>query len=414
MDYVPVSMLSCRYEQPIRDRPGMTPQGLSSPDLRKRNRAGILRLMHRHGSIARNDLARELGLTRASVTYLINELLADGLVEEGIASGAAGRVGRRKILMHIRAHAACVVGIGADSERLQVVLADLSGAVLGVRNLPSPAAPESDAGSIESNLVLQITRALAELTADAPGYPVLGAGIVVTGRVDSESGISLREPRLWQGQVNLRDPLERALGVPVAVDNNVRALALAELLLTEAKASLSSDLLFVKYGPGVGAAWVVGGVPWTGAHFRSGELGHTLVENDGPVCAYCGRRGCLESLVSARALADTLGLQKGRAEDLCSMLESHDQPALATLATRFARAIGNAIEVCDPSVVTLYGAPFNSGRLFDEIARRIESNERPCGIRRSGLNPDLPALGGAALALDKFFLGQRTWQGLRA
>lgn len=384
----------------------MTPHGFSSPDLRRRNRAGILRLMHRHGSIARNDLAKELGLTRASVTYLINELLSDGLVAEGAASEADGRAGRRKIFMHIRSEAASVVGISADSERLQIVLADLSGTVLGVRNLPSPSSNESDAVAIESALVTHVGQALAELTAEAHRPSVMGTGIVVTGRVDSEAGVSLREPRLWPGQVNLREPLERALGVPVAVDNNVRALALAELLLTDAKASSPAGLLFVKYGPGVGAAWAVGGVPWPGAHFRSGELGHTLVENDGPPCAYCGRRGCLESLVSARALADAMGLRGGRAEDLCSTLETHDHHAFATLAARFARAIGNAIEVCDPSVVTLYGAPFRSGTLFDEIAMRVESNERPCEIRRSGLDPDLPALGGAALALDRFFLGQ--------
>ncbi len=384
----------------------MTPHGFSSPDLRKRNRAGILRLMHRHGSVARNDLAQELGLTRASVTYLINELLADGLVAEGEASEADGRVGRRKIFMHIRSHAACVAGIGADSERLQIVLTDLSGSVLGVRNLPSPSSDTHDAVAIEANLVRAIRRTLAELTAQAGGVPVLGAGMVVTGRVDSEAGVSLREPRLWPGRVNLREPLELALGVPVAVDNNVRALALAELLLTEAKSSSPAGLLFVKYGPGVGAAWAVGGVPWPGAHFRSGELGHTLVENDGPPCTYCGRRGCLESLVSARALADTMGLPGGRVEHLCASLEAHDHQAFATLAARFARAIGNAIEVCDPSVVTLYGAPFRTGSLFDEIAKRVESNERPCEIRRSWLDPDLPALGGAALALDRFFLGQ--------
>lgn len=384
----------------------MTPHGFSSPDLRKRNRAGILRLMHRHGSIARNDLAKELGLTRASVTYLINELLADGLVAEGQASEADGRVGRRKIFMHIRSDAACVVGIGADSERLQVVLTDLSGTVLGVRDLPSPSSRSGDAHAIETALANSVGQAVAALTAQAHGAPVLGAGIVVTGRVDSEAGVSLREPRLWSGPINLREPLERTLGVPVAVDNNVRALALAELLLTDAKSSSPADLLFVKYGPGVGAAWLVGGTPWPGAHFRSGELGHTLVENDGPPCAYCGRHGCLESLVSARALADTMGLRGGRVEDLCSRLEARNRPAFQTLATRFARAIGNAIEVCDPSVVTLYGAPFLSGSLFDEIAMRVESNERPCEIRRSGLDPDLPALGGAALALDKFFLGQ--------
>ncbi len=383
----------------------MTPRGLSSPDLRKRNRTGILRLIHRHGGIARNDLAKALGLTRASVTYLVSELMDDGLVVEGASSESAGKVGRRKIFMNIRPEAASVLGIGLDFDRLQLVLTDLAGTVLGVRNLPSSASPSSHGQEAAENLAKKISEAKTKLVSGSNGGPLIGAGFTVTGRVDSSAGVSLREPRLWSGSVALRDPLAAALGIPVAVDNNVRALALAELLLTEARASAPTGLLFVKYGPGVGAAWAVGGVPWPGAHFRSGELGHTLVENDGPPCVYCGRKGCLESLVSAMALGEMLGANGGRIEDLCHALEADDPAGFSTLAQRFARAIGNAIEVCDPAVVTLYGAPFRSGRLFEEIAARVESNERPCEIRRSALDPDLPALGGAALALDRFFLG---------
>lgn len=387
----------------------MTQKGLSSPDLRRRNRAGILRLIHRHGGIARNDLAKALGLTRASVTYLINELMDDGYVAEGGFSQSDGKVGRRKIAMNIRPSAGLVLGIGAELERLQVVLADLSGAVLGVRDLDSPAEPDRCGEEAAGLLVARVAGAVAELVGPRARKKLLGAGMVVTGRVDSDAGLSLREPRLWSGPVPLRDPLAAALGAPVAVDNNVRALALAELLLTDARASAPAGLLFVKYGPGVGGAWAVGGVPWPGAHYRSGEIGHTLVEGDGPACPYCGRRGCLESLASAKALARSLGRDGGRIEELCAELEAGDPGAFQALATRFARAIGNAIELCDPSSVALYGAPFRQGRLFDEIASRVESNERPCEIRLSGLDPELPALGGAALALDRFFLGQGAW-----
>ena len=149
----------------------------------------------------------------------------------------------------------------------------------------------------------------------------------------------------------------------------------------------------------------MGGAPWAGAHNRAGELGHTLVDAEGPTCPYCGRRGCLESLVSARALGAALGHEGGLVEELCAELAERDPEAFALLAGRFARAIGNAIELCDPAVVALYGAPFVEPRLFSEIARRVESNDRPCEIRHSGLDPKLPALGGAALALGHFFEG---------
>ncbi|MCX7024158.1 MAG: ROK family transcriptional regulator [Spirochaetes bacterium] len=384
----------------------MTPRGFNAPDIHRRNRAGILRLVHRHGEIARNDLARALGLTRAAVTILANELIDEGTIVEAGSPDATGKAGRRKIFLRIRPESGMALGIGADAERLQVLLSDLAGAVLGERTLPSPATPGADGAAAAEKLASNVAGAVSDLlggrTASDAG--VIGAGLGVTGWVDSGTGTSLREPRLWEGPVALREPLERALGIPVAVDNNVRALALAEFLFADTHSSAPSGLLFVKYGPGVGAAWAAGGIPWPGAHHRSGELGHTLVEGDGPPCPYCGRHGCLESLISARALGERLGRPGARIEELCAELERVDPSAFAQLAERFARALGNAIELYDPAVVALYGSPFRQGNLLVEIARRVESNERPCEIRRSGLDPDLPALGGVALAFERFFL----------
>jgi len=382
----------------------MTPRGYSAADIRKRNRAGLLRLVHRHGAIARNDLARSLGLTRASVTILANELLDEGLLVEAGSSGGSGRAGRRKIYLRVRAEAGKVIGVGVEPDRVQVLVADLAGSVTGVRNLPSPAArlgKEREPGLALARAVGEAAREL--LGGGAPGAAgVVWAGLGVTGRVDPEEGVSIREPRLWEGPVRLAEPLEAALGLPAAVDNNVRALALAEILLTDARRSPPAGLLFVKYGPGVGGALTTGGAPWAGAHNRAGEIGHTLVEPYGEPCPYCGRRGCLESLVSAGALGRALGREGARIDALCAELASRDPEAFSALAARFARALGNAIELCDPAIVALYGTPFRNPALFTEIARRVEPNDRPCEIRRSGLDTELPALGGAALALDRF------------
>ncbi len=414
----------------------MTAQGWNAPDLRKRNRAGILRLVHRQGDIARNELALALGLTKAAVTILVNELIDDGLIVEAGEQAGAKRAGRRKIALRIRPEAGRILGVGIDAERVQVILADLSGAVLGVRDLPPPGALPAAAplpgvergeaaspadGVMGARIAAAVCAAAAELAGgtDLSALGIMGAGLGVTGRVDEERGISLREPRLWSAPVALREPLEAALKLCVSVDNNVRALALAELLLTDARRESPAGLLFVKYGPGVGASWTMGGTPWPGAHHRSGELGHTVVASEGPVCPYCGRVGCLESLVSARALEQALG-QSGlssrpgshahsvrrsgsRTDELCELLRANDPAAYERLASRFALALGNAIELCDPTAVVLYGTPFRQGPLFDEIARRVEANERPCDIRRSAMDPALPALGGAALALERFF-----------
>ncbi len=364
--------------------------------------------------MARNDLAGALGLSRASVTILSGEMLDEGLLVEAGSSAAAGKAGRRKVFLRIRPEAGALVGVGVESDRVQVLVTDLAGEVRAVRELPSPgedsgAGPGKDAdpGARLSRAVLGAVSGILDGAApDAAG--VVGAGLGVTGRVDPDSGTSLREPRIWDAPVALARPLAEALGVPSAVDNNVRALALAELLLTEARRDPPPGLLFVKYGPGVGGAWAAGGRPWAGAQNRAGEIGHTLVEPDGPACPMCGRRGCLESLVSLRSLRGRgapgrEGRGGARIEAILESMARDDPEAYALLAGRFARALGNAIELLDPSLVALYGTPFRSRGLLDRIASRVESTGRPCEIRRSGLDPDLPALGGAALALDAFF-----------
>ena len=111
----------------------MIPKGLSAADIRRRNRSGILRLIHRHGAMARNDLAGALGLSRASVTILSGEMLAEGLLEEAGSSGPGGKAGRRKVFRRSRPEAGVLVGAGVESDRLQVLVTDLAGRVLGVR-----------------------------------------------------------------------------------------------------------------------------------------------------------------------------------------------------------------------------------------------------------------------------------------
>ncbi|MCX7028323.1 MAG: ROK family transcriptional regulator [Spirochaetes bacterium] len=381
----------------------MTPRGQSAPDLRRGNRAALLRLVFRHGAIARNDLARILGLTRAGVTILVTNLIDEGLVEEAGLSGASGHAGRRKVFLRIRPQAGKLLGFGVDNEKVQAVLTDLTGSVLAFRNLPSPAVPSLAGQEAIGPLMGFVREATAGLlggkTCAEAG--VLAAGLGVTGRVDASIGVSLREPRLWEGPVALKVPIESALGITVSVDNNVRALALAESLLTESRSHASVGLLFVKYGPGVGGAWTVGGVPWQGIHHGAGELGHTLVELEGPVCPYCGRRGCLESLVSARTLGEKLSMPGLRIDQLIAELEKSDAKAFSLIATRFARALSNAIELYDPGTVALYGLAFKNEALLSAIQERVESNERPCIVRRSYLDPELPAIGGIALALDE-------------
>ncbi|HOX13512.1 MAG TPA: hypothetical protein PLB56_11430, partial [Spirochaetales bacterium] len=182
----------------------MTPRGLSATDIRRRNRSGILRLIHRHGALARNDLAGALGLTRASVTILSGELLDEGLLEEAGSSGPGGKAGRRKVFLRIRPGAGKLIGAGVEPDRLQVLVTDLAGRVLGVRELPpgdfaGPGAgghpgPDSREGSRKAEPGARLAEAVLGSASDILGEAgpaaagVVGAGLGVTGRVDPGTG----------------------------------------------------------------------------------------------------------------------------------------------------------------------------------------------------------------------------------
>jgi glucokinase len=124
-------------------------------------------------------------------------------------------------------------------------------------------------------------------------------GVAVPGLVDEAAGVARASVNLGWQDVPLRRLLAERLGLPVAVAHDVRAAARAEAELGAAQGC--DDWLLVTLGTGVGAAVVIGGRPYGGAHGTGGELGHMVVDPDGPECA-CGARGCVESLASAGAV----------------------------------------------------------------------------------------------------------------
>jgi len=141
---------------------------------------------------------------------------------------------------------------------------------------------------------------LAGFAADlAAAGSAAAVGVAVPGLVDEQEGVARASVNLGWHDVPLRDLLAERLGLPVAVAHDVRAAARAEGELGAARGC--EDWLLVTLGTGVGAAVVMGGKPYGGAHGTGGELGHLVVDPDGPECA-CGARGCVESLASAGAV----------------------------------------------------------------------------------------------------------------
>jgi glucokinase len=172
-----------------------------------------------------------------------------------------------------------------------------------------------------------------DLVAAAPGA-ALAVGVTVPGLVDEAAGVARTAVNLGWRDVPLRRILEQRLGLPVAVAHDVRAAARAEAAAGAARGR--AHWLLVTVGTGVGAAVVVGGTPYGGAHGRGGELGHVVVAPDGPRCA-CGARGCVETLGSAAAVerryAERVAAGRVSAEQIVERAGAGDEAAAEVWAT---------------------------------------------------------------------------------
>ena len=258
------------------------------------NSAGLLRLLYQRGNRSRADLARASGLTKATVSSLIAELLELGLVRETRQRPVEGP-GRPSVELDVARTEWNVLCLDlSHDEELRGALLDLGG------NIHERVSVLRE-GSTGEAAVVKTKRLVDALLARAPGR-VLGIGVGSPGVVDTDGVVITSHNLGWYG-VQIRAELHAHTGLPVSVENDANASALAELSTMENV----DDLLLVKIGVGVGAAIVANGRVIHGPRFSAGEIGHVAIGDgsEGPECV-CGRRGCLEATLSWPRLAERL------------------------------------------------------------------------------------------------------------
>ena len=256
---------------------------------REINRQIALTLIRTHQPVSRADLARLMGTRRGAASVLVNELLAEGLIFEG-AIGQGGGRGRKPTFLYIDSRERYVIAIDIRATRTYMMATDLLGKpMVGITNFPT----NRDLAGLVSDLSQKIKVILENHRAAATCQ---GVGVAVPGMTDPSSGRVLHAPTLGWRDVNLKDPLAAATGLPVHVENSGRACALAQVWATRGDAH-TGDLAFVSVSDGVGVGIVVNGEILRGRHNIAGEFGHVPLSIDGPRCS-CGATGCWEAYVS--------------------------------------------------------------------------------------------------------------------
>jgi len=300
------------------------------------NDSAVLRAVLDHGPVARSTIARLVGLSPAAVTRLCAELVAAGLLRESSRVTAPKSAGRPHVPVEIDTSRWVACGVHIALRHSTLVLLDLRGHVIAQERLPhldtAPAQVISRAG-----------RCIREFLAEqAGGRAALGLGVATGGWVDRTEGVIVEHPLLDWRDVEARQLLADATGLPVRIDNHARALAGAEQLFGDARARASVVHLFV--GNMIDAAFATGGRVHHGPQSAAGAVAHLPLEGRAEQCV-CGRRGCLQAVVASREL----GLRAARAgitpdpafPALIAAAQRGSRPAVALFQER-ARLVGAA------------------------------------------------------------------------
>lgn len=361
---------------------------------RVHNRAAVLQHLFHHGPCSRAQLARRTGLTRVTISALVEDLLAEGIVEErGPEVRATNAVGRRGTIVALSTRSRQIASIGITREGdLAGAIIDLQGHILRRASAPVPLS-HGEAGVRELADFAKALLALAD-------RKVLGLGVSCPGIIDEE-GLIHQAPNFGWYDIPLADILADGLDVDVHVANDANTSALGEYSFGGVH---GDGLLSLYFGSGVGAGLIVSGSLVLGARNSVGEIGHVTAvdarDERGPLgaprpCA-CGRSGCLETITSVpslRASIEGADPQEARAH-------------LAAVGTRLGEILAPVVSTLDLTEIVL-GGPENllAGPFLNALSSTIRTRTLPSiveglVVRMSDLTSDRFLSGAAVLVLS--------------
>lgn len=388
--------------------------------LKNLNRSLILRLVRDSGPISRAEIAKRTKLSLPAVLKIVDGLVQDGYLRESGEGTSTG--GRPPRLVEIDPEGAFAVGIELTPDRFRVALADLS----YVLRVEKEARIDGASGypTILGQLVSTTRRVLRESSVRQDR--ILGVGVAVPGLVQTDTGTVVVAANMagW-ANIPLASDLSQALGLPVIIENDARACALAEL--SHGRHRGLRHFMSVDVEVGVGAGIVLNGELYNGYRGIAGEIGHIVVEEKGKPCG-CGKRGCLQTVASLTAmLEDVRSNPSQKLLELCSgqpseldiscLLEAlragdrRAQEVIEQAGRKLGRALGNLMNVLDVEAVIINSDIVAAGDAYlaplrEEVSKYFFlSTEQPLKVIPSGLGRDAELLGAVTLILRTMFAG---------
>lgn len=373
----------------------------SLSSLREANRSLVVDTVRRYGGLTQVELAAATGLSTATVSTLVRELLAAGVVETTTTT----RSGRRAQLVTLAKRVGLAVGVQIGHRHLRVALSDFAYDVLAEQSLPLP--PDHRVDTSLDRAALLAVDMLERVGADLEDVVAIGVGLPAP--VDSSTGmVSVRGIMRGWDEVHLGHVLHKRLGRPVFVDNDANLGALAESVLGAAKEY--RDSIFVRASHGVGAGIVISGRVHRGFAGTAGEIGHVQVDPAGDICR-CGSRGCLDTIVGAHALVEPLRANLGSValRDVIQHAIDGDpgcRQVIADAGAQIGAVVAGLGMAVNPQCIVVGGELAETGEVLlaplrEAVRRRVLLNQiAPLEVVPAELGQRAEVLGAVLLAVE--------------
>lgn len=380
----------------------------SQSALREANTAKIVEAVSRFGGLTQVELTEATGLSAATVSAIVKELSASGVVETRPTS----RSGRRAQMVTMARRAGLVVAVGIGLRSMRVRIADAAHDVVAERAMPLPAEHAID--TVLDRAALLIVDMLELVGADTD--ELVGVCLSLPAPIDPATGMTAIRGILrgWDDSP-IAEPMSRRLGCPVLVENDANLAAIAEAARGAARGVTDSVAIRASFGASAGI--IIGGRLHTGYAGTAGEIGHVQVDPQGAICR-CGLRGCLNTVIGSEALLAPLREAYGSLTYRDVVLRAAEGDAgcarvVADAATALGTATAALCQIVNPEVVTVGGEMLDAGDVFltpftaavhDATSRH---RARPLTVCASDVHPDADLVGGVIHMLDSTDVLQR-------
>jgi predicted NBD/HSP70 family sugar kinase len=368
--------------------------------IRDINRQIVLNYVRDRSPISRAEIARQTELHRSTVSVIVDELAAEGTIEEigaGISTG-----GRKPTLYKLRTGEPVAIGIDLTPRNTTIALADLGGNLLEKETFST----SPDLEFMSAQIIDRVKR----LT-NCNGNKGLDIGFSVPGLVDQKTGKIFHIPYYNWRNWDICDQIEAATGSRVTIENDANATALAELWFGQEKVRKTDTFLMILVGEGIGTGIIFDGQVYRGEKGAGGEFGHMIAGENAPVDCSCGGRECWEAYASEKALlaryrtlleGDSMKQRSIEVSDLVELAvngEKHAQQALRETVHYLGNGISNLIVGLSPQVVVVSGKITKAWDVFEEQLNRVTERSVLAGLPQTVLMPsslgDSPTLIGA-------------------